>query len=83
VPPARERHHRDRVRLTEATTFPVEFVCECGLLACTGVVVLTLAEYSSLQTQDGCFAVRLDHRSPAGEELVSEQAGYAVARRLA
>jgi hypothetical protein len=62
------------------TLLPIEFVCECGLLTCTGFVRLTLADYGALRGQAGCFVVGADHHDPAGGTLVAEQSGYVVLR---
>jgi hypothetical protein len=59
----------------------ISLVCECGDEDCTTPITLTPAEYESVRSDETQFAIVPGHVRPEVEDVVSEQAGWAVVRK--
>jgi hypothetical protein len=95
VPSAREREAR-RQTLTRSFNEWVEdanesmglhagtdaYRCECGDADCLFSIDLTRAEYESVRTYATRFAVVPNHENPESDQVVSENARYAVIEKL-
>ena len=60
---------------------PIDFMCECGDLACTRVVQLTANEYERLRSHPKHFGVIPGHELPDVEEVVETRAQYVVVEK--
>ncbi len=60
---------------------PLDFVCECGLLDCTGAVSLTLAQYDAVRADGAQFAVLPGHQMEDVEDAVDGEDGFVVVRK--
>jgi hypothetical protein len=63
------RSTRERLDFARADQTP--FVCECGDMACTSVMLLSLAEYESVRSDPNTFAVIPGHNDPATEAVLT------------
>lgn len=59
----------------------VEFVCECGDLACRGQFEMTLAEYAALRARPGRLALAAAHHGGTNGRVVSRRPSYVVVER--
>jgi hypothetical protein len=59
------------------------FRCECGDAGCVCSIELTRGEYESVRRYATRFAVAPNHENPESDQLVSENARYAVIEKLA
>ena len=59
------------------------FRCECGDLACTCAIGLTLVEYEAVRAYATRFAVAPNHENPESDRLVEEHERYAVVEMVA
>ena len=59
----------------------LSLVCECGYEDCTLPIRLTPGEYESVRAEETHFAIVATHVRPEVEDIVSEQAGWAVVRK--
>jgi hypothetical protein len=59
----------------------LSLVCECGDEDCTLPITLTPAEYESVRAEETQFAVVPGHVRRELEDVVSEQAGWALVRK--
>jgi hypothetical protein len=57
------------------------FVCECGDVACTQEIRMTLAEYEHVRTDPTWFAVVAGHEIPAVEWVVRRHEGWNVVQK--
>ena len=63
------RSTREELHFARADQTP--FLCECGDMACTSVMLLSLAEYERVRSDANTFAVIPGHDDPATETVVS------------
>ncbi|MCW2950541.1 MAG: hypothetical protein JWN41_1554 [Thermoleophilia bacterium] len=56
-------------------------ICECAILECVDMVVLTLEQYQKVRVDHRWFAVRPHHVTPGAERVVSEGAGYWIVEK--
>ncbi len=79
---ARSRQHNESTARAPASMTPVggmsSFRCECGDGACTCAIRLTAAEYESVRAYPTHFVIARNHENPESEQLISEQARFAV-----
>ena len=55
-----------------------EFVCECGDVACTEPISMSLAEYERIRANPTWFFVRRGHEAAAVETVVERRDGYDI-----
>ena len=60
----------------------VRFRCECGRVACHGVVELTLAEYEEVRADPRHFVVIPGHEAPGVETVVEQRERYLVVSKI-
>jgi hypothetical protein len=58
-----------------------DFVCECGNVACTEQITMSLAEYERLRSNPTWFAIKPDHEVPDVEDVVEKRQGYDIVRK--
>ncbi len=78
------REVNERLKALEtrfSLTEPLDLVCECGDVACTERIVMSLDEYEALRSDSASFAIVPGHHSSDVEDLVSVSDGYAVVRK--
>jgi hypothetical protein len=68
----------------ENFAFPdrVEFVCECGDVACTDRLLLSLAEYEEIRAHPARFAIKPGHDDPEVDRVVDDGGEYAVVEKI-
>jgi hypothetical protein len=59
----------------------IEFLCECGVEACKGVISLTVAEYEEVRADPTTFAVVPGHSIEDIETVVAETERFHVVRK--
>ncbi len=57
------------------------FVCECGLIGCSTVLSVTLADYERVRSHFDQFLVSPGHEIGEIEEVVVTEEGYVVVRK--
>ena len=60
---------------------PVDFMCECGDIACTRVVHLSIGEYEGLRSDPRHFGVLPGHELPDVEHVVERHPHYLVVEK--
>lgn len=60
---------------------PIDFVCECGVSACTMTVTLSLDEYRHVRQDRLLFAVVPGHELPEAEDVITRTERYVVVRK--
>lgn len=60
----------------------VSFICECGQLACTERIDLTVAEYEAVRSSPVRFALVPGHDDPTVETVVEQNERFAVVEKL-
>ena len=63
-------------------TEEAEFVCECGNIACSGQVRMSLSTYEEIRSDPKHFFVIKGHEEPELEKVLSEREGYLVVEKL-
>jgi hypothetical protein len=58
------------------------FSCECDDPACGEMVSLTRSEYESVRTSPTRFLIVVDHEDPQVEQLITENARFAIVETL-
>jgi len=58
------------------------FRCECGDARCSCAIRLTLSEYEGVREYATHFAVARNHENPESEEVIQENARFAVVEIL-
>jgi hypothetical protein len=58
-----------------------DFVCECGDVACTEQITMSLGEYERLRSNPTWFAVKPGHETPDVEDVVEKRQGYDIVRK--
>jgi hypothetical protein len=66
----------------ERGSLRIEFVCECGSLACLDRIELTRAQYEAVRADPRRFAVVRGHEDPAVARTVEQHATFAVVEKL-
>lgn len=61
---------------------PIDLACECMDDTCTERITMTIAEYEQIRADSNAFLVRPGHHVREVEEIVREEADYAVVRKL-
>ena len=59
-----------------------QFNCECDDPACGEIVSLTRREYESVRASATRFVIVADHEDPQVEQLISENARFAIVETL-
>ncbi len=62
-------------------TETMTLVCECGDIACTEQMVMSLPEYEALRADSRQFAVKPDHLASDVEHLVRKKDTYWIVRK--
>ncbi|MGZ4389843.1 MAG: hypothetical protein ACXVZL_10720 [Gaiellaceae bacterium] len=60
----------------------VAFVCECGRLACSDRIELTVEEYEAVRSSPVRFALVPGHDDPEVETVVEQNERFAVVEKL-
>ncbi|HEY6017993.1 MAG TPA: hypothetical protein VIU86_18865 [Gaiellaceae bacterium] len=60
----------------------VSFICECGQLACTERIELTVEEYEAVRSNPVHFALVPGHDDPSVERVVEQNERFAVVEKL-
>src|SRR4051794_26467785 len=61
---------------------PIDLACECMHDTCTERITMTIAEYEQIRADSNAFLVRPGHHVREVEEIVREEADYAVVGKL-
>ena len=77
----REVNERVREVSVEATSNPIDFLCECGNGDCTETIPLTRSEYERVRSDPTLFVVKPGHGVPDLEHVVLEDERFQVVRK--
>jgi hypothetical protein len=59
----------------------MSLVCECGDIACTEQMVMSLPDYEALRSESTHFDVKPDHLASDVEDLVTKKNNYWIVRK--
>jgi hypothetical protein len=78
----RSREDNESTARSRGEAAMTSFRCECGDPACTHAIHLTTAEYESVRAFGTRFAIARDHENPESEQLIEEQARFAIVETI-
>lgn len=68
-------------RLLASTDATMHIVCECGELGCVEQLTVAVAAYERVRADPALFFVKPGHELPDVEDVVEQNAGWAVVRK--
>jgi hypothetical protein len=77
----REVNERLREVSVDATSGPIDFLCECGKADCTETIPLTRTEYERIRSDAALFVVKPGHGAADVEYVVGEDERFQVVRK--